>query len=178
MKKILGWLTLATLLAMASVCIWAWATPAEYSVIRTASIRAPREAVFPWIADLSRWPEWSPWKARDGSVIFKPSERTTGPGAKLEWTSEQNSVGGFELVEVVPNERVVYRLFFDDWTSDSRGRIELRSLSPEETEVAWTMYGTHEFSARVFWIVFRFEKGIAEDFDQGLELLKARIEAK
>jgi hypothetical protein len=48
--------------------------PAEFRVVRTASISAPPAAVFVQVNDFHNWDAWSPWARRD------PAAKKTSEG--------------------------------------------------------------------------------------------------
>lgn len=144
----------------------------EYRVERSITVPISREKIFPLIGDLNRWSEWSPWTNGDPTVKFKAIDPITTVGSKLEWTSERNGFGGIEVTHLSPPERLGYRLAFGDWNSTSSGEISISTIHPGESRIEWSMVGRNDFSARLFWLLFRFQGTLEADFDRGLQQLR------
>lgn len=60
MRLILGLVALALILVGV-----AFALPSQVTVARSIVINAPEGAVFPYVANLHKFNDWSPWAARD-----------------------------------------------------------------------------------------------------------------
>ena len=54
----------ATLLVFVTVVAM---QPAEFRIVRSATIAAPAQAVFAQVNDVHKWERWSPW-AKDGDL--------------------------------------------------------------------------------------------------------------
>ena len=66
----------------------AFALPSHVTVSRSVVINAPEPVVFPYLNNLHRFNDWSPWAARDPQLQVSYSGPEQGKGAKIEWTSE------------------------------------------------------------------------------------------
>ena len=73
----LVWLLLGLASMVALIALFL--IPATWTVEREVVVDAPPEAIWPWIVDLERWPEWSPWQegAYEG---VRASRRTRAAG--------------------------------------------------------------------------------------------------
>ena len=52
----------------AVILVFAATRPDTFSVVRTASIKAPPEKIFPLINDFHKWGSWSPWEKLDPTM--------------------------------------------------------------------------------------------------------------
>src|SRR4029079_675928 len=86
----------------------ALALPSYVNVARSVVINAPESAVFPYINNLHRFNDWSPWAARDPQLQATFSGPEEGKGAKIEWTSSQRSVGdgSVTITDSNPNRHI------------------------------------------------------------------------
>ena len=99
MRLILGLCALVVILAAVS-----FALPNHVTVPRSVVINAPEPVVFPYLNNLHRFNDWSPWAARDPQLQVRFSGPEEGKGAKVEWTSGQRSVGpgSMEITAALP----------------------------------------------------------------------------
>ena len=76
LKKI----ALALLLIVLTFAGYVAMQPAVGTVTRSATISAPPSAVFPYVNDLHKWQDWSPWAKLDpnAKVTFEGPEAGTG----------------------------------------------------------------------------------------------------
>ena len=62
MRKALGILGIIVVVAVAAILIYASTKPDSFRVQRTASMNAPPEKIFPYLAELERWRDAAtPW---------------------------------------------------------------------------------------------------------------------
>ena len=103
MRLILGLCALAVILAVVALAL-----PGHVTVARSVVINAPEPVIFPYLNNLHRFGDWSPWAARDPQLTVAYSGPEQGKGAKVEWTSNKPSVGAgsVEIVESSPNRHI------------------------------------------------------------------------
>ena len=103
MRLILGLCALAVILLGV-----AFALPGQVTIARSVVINAPELIVFPYLNDLHRFGDWSPWAARDPELAATFSGPDQGKGAKVEWTSSKPSVGAgsMQITESNPNRHI------------------------------------------------------------------------
>ena len=46
-----------------------WLLPSEVTVERAIGIDKPADAVFPWIASLRTWPDWTVWNKTEDPTV-------------------------------------------------------------------------------------------------------------
>lgn len=176
MKRI-KWIARLLLVAIVGTLGAAAFSESHYRVQATRAISAPPPQVYAEVADLKNWEHWSPWKAKDPTVVNKYDGPPSGPGSTMSWTSEKSGSGKATITDTFPNVHVRYQLVFIDFDSKSDGEILLTDQGGA-TQVTWVMEGERSFVERLFWLVLRAEKAILNDFNYGLELLEKTVKTK
>jgi hypothetical protein len=152
MRLVLGLVVLVGI--MAGV---AFGLPAHVTVTRSTSINAPESAVFPYLNNLHRFSEWSPWQLRDPQLAMTYGGPEQGKGAQVKWTSQKPSVGAgrMEIIESEPNRSIDLVVNFNGLEGTSSYQI---TPDGSGSKITWN-FGFAEYSA-------------------GLERLKQKIEAE
>ncbi len=171
-----------TLVVVASLLILILAAaviaPKDYEVTRSLSIEAAAPVLYPYISQLKKMDSWSPWSVLDSNQV-KTYEGTDGtPGAITRWSGNDDVGSGWqELKSLTPN-RVDYDVhFLQPFESSSNAFL---TLQPEgkRTTVTWGFTGKMPMPWNVMGIFMNMEKAVGADFEKGLGLLKAMVEAK
>ena len=162
---------------IAAVLIYAATRPNDFVVSRSASIKAPAEAIFPLINDFRRWPEWSPFEKLDPAMRRTLSGADSGIGAAYAW--EGNSKAGkgrMEITASVPFSQVSLKLDFEK--PFRANNIVDFSLSPsgDATTVTWAMRGARPLIAKLMGLFMDFDNLIGKDFEAGLDNLRRLAE--
>ena len=87
-RLFLGIVVLVGILAAVSVGL-----PAHVTVARSVVINAPESSVFPYLANLKHFHDWSPWAARDPQLQLTYSGPESGKGAHVDWVSQVRQHG-------------------------------------------------------------------------------------
>ena len=68
--------------------------------------------VYDTVNNLRRFKDWNPLVLRDPKIELRLSGPETGPGARLDYASREGYIGSgsWEIVESVPNEKVVIKV--------------------------------------------------------------------
>jgi uncharacterized protein YndB with AHSA1/START domain len=151
--------------------------PDDFSVQRSASIKAPPEKIYPMLADFRQWPAWSPWEKLDPEMKRTLSDPASGPGATYAWQgSSKVGAGRMEIKEVTAPTKVEIQL---DFIKPFEGHnIADFILVPrgDTTEVTWLMHGPTPFVSKLMGVFVDMDKMIGKDFEAGLANLKAASE--
>jgi len=162
---------------IAAVLIYAATRPNDFVVTRTASIKAPPEAIFPLINDFGRWPTWSPYEKLDPNMKRTLSGAPSGTGAVYAWEgSNKVGAGRMEIRDVAPPSKVVIQL---DFIRPFEGHnVTEFALVPKgaSTDVQWTMRGPANFMTKLMGLFMSMDKMIGRDFERGLANLKEVVE--
>lgn len=137
-------------------------------VERTDTIRAPREALLPLIAELPNWVEWSPWEGMDSDMKRAYTGEPGEVGSTYSWNGNRKAGEGRMRITAVDADGVGIDL---DFTRPFRSSNRIRFvLAPEGdgTRVIWRMESPKTFFSRFFSL----DKLVGGDFEKGLRQLK------
>jgi hypothetical protein len=151
--------------------------PAEFQVVRQASISAPPAAIFSEVNDFHRWNAWSPWAKLDPAMKQTHEGAASGQGAVYSWAGNSDvGEGRMTITESRPNELVRIKLDFlkpfeatntTDFTFKPQGN---------QTLVTWTMAGEKNFISKAMCLFVDMDKMVGADFEKGLAALKSITE--
>ncbi|MBY0503683.1 MAG: SRPBCC family protein [Bryobacteraceae bacterium] len=151
--------------------------PADFRLVRTATVNAPPEKVFALVNDFNRWDTWSPWAKLDPAMKKSVGSIVAGTGATYEWSGNSDvGRGKMTILESQPPARVLIRLeFLEPMTATNLTELVLK---PEGsgTRVEWIMTGTNNFMAKAFDFFMNMDKTVGADFEKGLKQMKAVAE--
>jgi hypothetical protein len=168
------------ILAVAGFLCLAAVQPDEFRVSRSLVIDAPAKDLFAQIVDLEKSQKWSPWVEMDPEAKYEFEGPTVGEGATIHWDGEKNGKGSMTLTESRASEFAKFRLDFLK-PMEATDTAEF-TLAPAEgrtgTLVTWTMYGPNTFVGKVMGLLMNCETMIGDQFDKGLNNLKAVTEKK
>lgn len=159
------------------VLILAAMKPDEFRVERSAKINASTDKIFPLINDLHAFGAWSPYEKMDPSMERRYEGPSAGVGAIYGWSGDGNAgEGQMEIVEAVPNEKVVMKLDFTK-PFEAHNMVEF-TLKPEgdATKVTWAMYGPVTFLPKIMHVIFDMDQMVGSQFDEGLQNLRSATE--
>src|SRR5262245_31681362 len=83
--------------------------PRRFRVTRSIAIEAPPEAIYPVVARLRDWPNWTAWTRErfpDMKIEFAGPEE--GVGAKQTWDGKSSGKGSIEIKTASPVEGITY----------------------------------------------------------------------
>jgi hypothetical protein len=86
--------------------------PGSVHVERSAVIAATPAQIFPYMNDLRKFNEWSPWARRDPGTKYAFTGPDSGAGAAMTWQSEKHGAGRQRITASVPDEKVTAALDF------------------------------------------------------------------
>jgi hypothetical protein len=152
--------------------------PAEFRVVRSATIAALPAEVFAQVNDFHNWEEWSPWTKLDPASKVTFDGPRTGPGAVFSWSgNDKVGEGRMTVTESHPHELIRIKLDFKRPFESSC--IAEYTFKPEgnQTVVTWSMSGEKNFLSKVFCLFMDMDKMVGGDFEKGLAQMKAITEA-
>ena len=115
-----------------------WLRPREITIERAIGIDQPADTIFPWIANLRTWPEWTVWnKQEDPSLAYSYSGPESGLGAAMTWTAKKMGDGMLTINDAKPDRFIRYEMRMKDRPIVVRGNIELESVGGGATLVMW-----------------------------------------
>ncbi len=165
------------LVAVAATLIYASTRPDSFRVERSTAMNAPPEKIFPYIEELKRWAEWSPYESRDPAMKRTHSGAGSGKGAVYEWDGNDSvGKGRMEIVDSRPPNKVTIKLDFLK-PFEGHNMAEL-TVEPKggQTIVTWAMYGPSTFMTKLIGTFVDMDDMIGRDFAAGLAKLKTVVE--
>jgi len=171
-------LALAGAAAVAGVLGVAARRPDTMRIVRSATIDAPPERIYPLLEDFRGWEAWSPFEKLDPAMRRTYSGAPSGKGAAYAWEGGGKAgAGTMEIVEAAAPSRVAIDLRFTR-PFKARNTTEL-TLEPRggSTLVTWAMEGPTPFMTKVMCVFVDMDRMIGRDFETGLASLKAIAEA-
>lgn len=171
-KLLLGLLTLAVLLVVVGFFL-----PSRARVERSLNMRATSVAVFPRVATLTRWPEWTAWTTnRFPDMQTKFSGPPSGVGAVMMAEGKSSGNGTVTITRAEPAQGVWYDLDFEHGTQLFHGSITFYSVN-DGMKVTWaieTDMGANPFKR---WAGLVLDKLMGGDMAAGLTNLKQQVES-
>lgn len=175
MLKILGIVAGLLVLAIVGVVIYASTKPDTFGVSRTTSINAAPEKIAPYINDLRRAVEWSPWEKMDPGMARSYSGPDSGVGQFYSWDSKNAGAGSQKIVESTLSRVLIELNFTRPFKSENMAEFRMEPKGAA-TEVTWSMWGPAPLYAKVMHLFFNVDKEIGGAFAQGLADLKTVVE--
>ena len=165
--KIIGIILLSIVIIMVA---WAALLPSEFTVSKTAYIKADKQIVFKQINNFKHWQYWSPWHDTLMKIDYSGPEE--GPGATMSWFSESEGKGKMQIIESEKYEHLKFDLVFSQ-NLDSRAEAEffIEDLK-DSVKISWTMQADGFDFMVGRWIGFIVKNGVKASFSKGLENLK------
>lgn len=149
----------------------------HFTVVRSITIQAPAERIYPLVADPHGWARWSAWHRRDPAMQIDYSGPASGAGAGWAWRSHSEGDGRMRFTAAEPGKRLSYELFFPDFGRTSHGQFRF-DPNGDGTQVTWTMDGDMGRNPLHRWLGLCMNLLVGPDFDSGLARLKAIAEQR
>lgn len=165
-------------LVIAVILIIAAFKPATFGVERKIVIDAPPEVVFAQVNDLHKWEAWSPWAKLDPNSKQTFEGPATGKGSSQAWDGNNEvGAGKMTIIESQPPSRIDINVEF--YKPMAGTNLTEFTFTPQgsKTEVAWKMSGKNGFVGRLFCLFVNMDKMLGDQFEQGLNSLKAVSES-
>ena len=178
MLKILGYVVLVILVAIAGVLAYASTKPDSFRVERSVSIDAPADRIQPLIADFRRWADWSPYEKKDPGMKRSFGNITAGKGATYAWDGDNNvGQGSMEILEAAPAKVVIKLDFQKPFEAHNTAEFTLKPKG-SATDVTWAIHGPSPLISKVVSLFMNMDTMIGKDFEAGLANLKALAEKR
>ena len=170
-RLVLGLVGLVAILAAVAVGL-----PAHVTVARTVVINAPESAVFPYVNNLHRFGDWSPWKLRDPQLAITYGGPEEGKGALIQWTSQKPSIGtgNMQISDSNLNRSVELAANFNNLEGTSSFEI---APSGSGSKITWSFGYDTGSSPLKRWKALTLDGFIGSEYRAGLDRLKETVEA-
>lgn len=155
----------------------AYLLPSSWQVERSIQINASPQNIDPYVSNLRRWSEWTPWtQALDPTVRHTFEGPQTGAGSTMRWDGDKMGSGTITIQQYDPNRGVVYSITFGEGKMPSTGSIQYQTTNTA-TLVTWTDKGELGNNPINRYMGLLMSAILKEDFDTGLAKLKQTVES-
>lgn len=166
---------LAALLILAIIVIGAaFLLPREVSASRSIHVKAPPEAIFPYVNNLKRFHEWSPWRPKDPYAQYEFSGPEEGKGGKMAWRSNSLGEGTMTITQSEPPRQVKVALDLGRMGT-AKGGYDI-AAQVGGSKVTWSLESDLGNNPLMRWVGLMMERWIGADYEEGLARLKRLVE--
>ena len=150
--------------------------PNEWSIQRQGTIPGLPDKVFPYMDDLHKFQEWSPWAKLDPNVKLTYGGPPSGNGANFSWEGNSKvGMGKMTITESRPNDLVRCRLdFYKPMRCTNSQEFTLKP-DGSQTIVTWTINGNAPFMFKLFLVFASADKMMGGQLERGLTNLRAIV---
>jgi len=175
--RALRWLGIVIVAIVVAALVVAFILPRHAVVVRSVEIAAPPAAVWPIVADLRRFNEWSPWVGLDPEATYTFTGPTDGIGQTLNWQSEDARVGNgaMTIAGLAPDSRVDLEIDFAD--AGIAGSFIVLEPVGAATRATWGFDSDLGFNPIARYFGMMADSVVGPDYEAGLARLKAVAEA-
>lgn len=175
--KIVKRMAAAALILVVVLVVASLFLPRHAVVSRSAEIAAPAAAVFPFVGDLRRFTEWSPWLERDPAVRVTFTGPTDGVGQTLNWASDKPDVGSGSMTirRIEPDREVA--MLIDFGSQGTAAATIVLAPAGAATRVTWSVDTDLGFDPISRYMGLMMDGLVGPDCEKGLATLKAVAEA-
>jgi Polyketide cyclase / dehydrase and lipid transport len=175
--KIVMRIFLVIFLLIGGLLAYATTKPDSFRVERSIDIKASPAKIFPYVNDLRKGPEWSPWEKTDPQMKRTYNGPVAGKGAGYAWDGNKEAgKGKMTITESVENQKVIVALHFDEPMVGDNVVEYILTPKGDQTNVKWAMGGPMPFISKVICIFMDMDKMIGGQFEKGLQSLKTVAE--
>ena len=170
------YILLAVMAVLGLIAFLASTKPDKWTIERQGAMPGSPAKVFPYLDDLRKFQEWSPWAKLDPTMKLTFGDPASGSGANFSWEGNGKAgAGKMTITESRPHELVCCRLdFYKSWSCTNTHQFALRSEGPQ-TIVTWTMSGKAPFFFKLFLVFVSCDTMMGKDLERGLANLKGVV---
>jgi uncharacterized protein YndB with AHSA1/START domain len=148
----------------------------HFTVERHVDIGAAPEKIFPLLADLHQWRQWSPWENIDPQLQRVYSGAASGQGAVYDWRGAHRAgVAHVAITAVSANNIALTMAFAKPVASTSAASFTLAPAGTN-TRVTWRLHGPLTLRTRLVTAFIGMDLLLGSDLEKGLAALKTAAE--
>lgn len=169
-------LCIILLLVVLILAVVASQRPNIFRVERQMMINAKAEDIYPYLINVKKDAEWSPWMEMEPDAEYSYSGPEEGVGATVAWKGKKVGEGKSEIIEAKPPYMLKMDLEF--YKPMKAKNICIYTLKPEgnKTEMIWVMEGKNSFIGKFMSLFMDCEKMCGDQFIKGMNNLKEIVE--
>src|ERR1700760_375579 len=170
--------TLAIVVVVTGIFLYADTRPSVIQVTRSITIQAPAEKIFPLLDDFHHWPGWAPQDKEDPTMKRLYSGEQSGAGAISDWQGTGNTGKGRMTIteSTAPSKVVVTVDFVRPFAAHNINEFVLTPEAGPSTTVTWTMRGRNMFFMKLMGVFVNMDHMLGKHFESGLQNLKTLSE--
>jgi uncharacterized protein YndB with AHSA1/START domain len=164
---------------VAAVLIAGLFIPKGMTATREIIINKPSPEVFNFIKYLENQQKFSKWASMDPDMKSEMRGNPDGtPGAVHFWTGNKKvGEGEQEILAIGEGKKVDFELrFIKPFKSVAKAFMTTEATGEQSTKVSWGFIGSMNYPLNVMKLLMNMEKSIGNDFQTGLNNLKALME--
>lgn len=148
-----------------------------FTIERSATIKAPANAVFAQVNDFHNWRAWSPWEVLDPALKRSYHGPAAGTGAQYAWVGNRKvGAGRMTILESRAGELVRIKLeFLKPFAATNTAEFRFRPADGG-TAVTWSMSGHNNLISRLMCLFINMDRMVGGQFEQGLSNMKSVVE--
>ena len=177
--KFLKKMLLAIAVIIAIVLIIPLFISKDYKVERSININAPKDSVFNYIKYLKNQNDYSVWGKMDPNwkTSFSGTDGTVGFVSAWESDVKNVGTGSQTITKIVDGDSIMTKLkFIKPFKAENDTYLSVSTIDDNNTKVTWCFSGAYPYPMNILKLIFNMEKMIGNDFQTGLENMKAIIE--
>lgn len=180
MKKVLISLGAVVAVIVLVIVVLGAIAPTDLHVEREVVIDKPKDVVFGELKQVKNHEHWSPWYKLDPEIKKEYRGEDGTVGFVSGWSgNDKVGVGEMEVKKITEGERIDFELRFKKPMEDtSAAYLVTEAIGENQTKVKWGMQGKTPFPGSVICMVFNMRETLAGQFDNGLGMLKKRLESE
>jgi hypothetical protein len=167
------YILLAVVAVIGVIALIASGKPDQWTIQRQAAVPTVPAKIFPYIDDLHKFNQWSPWAKLDPNIKLTYGPPASGTGANCSWEGNGKvGAGKMTITESRPNDFV--RCRFDFYKPLKCTNTHEFVLKPEglQTLVTWTSTGNAPFVFKLMLVFASADSMMGDNFERGLANLK------
>ncbi|MEA9357351.1 SRPBCC family protein [Bacteriovorax sp. PP10] len=152
--------------------------PTHFVIEKSVSIEKPRFVVFDKIRFSKSHEAWNPWFKKDRLVKYDWKGQDGTVGFITHWVGNNKvGEGEQEIKKIVEGERIDYEMRFEKpMKTTNLSSLITTEEGDTKTKLTWVMRGKMSFPGNVMYMVFKMQPKLEDDFEEGLNVLKAILE--
>jgi hypothetical protein len=175
--KFMIWhILLAVVAVIGVIALIASTKPDVWTIQRQKAIPGGPASVFPYLDDLHKFLEWSPWAKLDPTMKLTYGVPASGNGAHFSWAGNGKAgTGKLTITESRPNDLVRCRIdFFKPFSCTNTHEFVLKSEGTQ-TIATWSASGKAPFFFKLILVFVSCDTMMGKDLELGLNNLKAVV---
>jgi hypothetical protein len=169
--KVLKWIGIVVGSLLLLIVVVGFFLSPEWRVERSVVVLAPPAAIHPYVADLAKWKDWSPFDHEDPAMTLEVSSPSEGVGAWRSWKSEKMGNGRMDIVSTDPAKGVGMKLTMEGWDPFGIDFV-YEAAGDGATKVTWIDTGKAGANPFHRWMVLAMDSMMGPYFERGLVSLK------